>query len=117
MGMTHPFLRGFLHEVSEKRAFLESAADVAGIAMENPGIAAGVAGASLLAGVGAVKGLRKMQGGKPLFGKMPAPAPAPAAAAPVAQEVRKGFSGKALAGAALAGGAGALYLTRKKSQE
>jgi uncharacterized membrane protein YdfJ with MMPL/SSD domain len=109
MDMTHPFLRGFLHEVSEKRAFMDTTVQMA---MEHPSVTALGAAGSLLIGAGALKAMRS--GAKPAAAAAVRPA---AAVKPVEVAAAKGFSGKALGGAALAGGAGALYLAHRMSKK
>jgi hypothetical protein len=111
MDMTHPFLRGFLHEVSEKRAFMDTTVQMA---MEHPSVTALGAAGSLLIGAGALKAMRS--GAKPAAAAAVRPAAA-AAVKPVEVAAAKGFSGKALGGAALAGGAGALYLAHRMSKK
>lgn len=105
----HPFWKGVFHEFREKKADIgELPGKAVELATASPEAAAGVAGTGLLAGIGAVALKRKLFKGKPKAAPAPAPPPPPP------EVVQKGFTGKALLGAGLGGGALGYYYGQKR---
>jgi hypothetical protein len=104
----HPFWKGVFHEFGKQSDLAALPAQAAELATSSPEAAAGVAGAGLLTGIGAVALKRKL-----FKGKGPTPKKTKAKAAPEPPPPQ-GFSGKALLGTGLVGAAGGYYYGQKK---